>query len=359
MRALAGLGCRVIALSPRGNYSDRFKEFGVEHRSYRINRAGLNPFDAIRTIFELKRILAEIKPDILHTFTVKPNIYGTIAGRAANVKIIFNLVEGLGSFYILNTVKAKLIRFIIERLEKQIFSRSNICVFVNNDDPDYLIGKNIIERGKVILIKSVGIDTMLYNMDRFSKDNLNAAREEIGVGGNIVVLMVARAIWDKGVREYYEAASIVARRLENVRFVYVGGTDSGNPSCADQSFLDQGQVLYLGHREDIARLTAIADIYVLPSYREGLPRTLLEAASMQKPIVTTDTAGCRDVVKDGENGFLVPIKEAKPLAEKIEILVKDKKLRISMGKRSRERAVSEFELQKVVKAYVELYKGHL
>jgi N,N'-diacetylbacillosaminyl-diphospho-undecaprenol alpha-1,3-N-acetylgalactosaminyltransferase len=359
MRALVEQGCKVIALAPRGSYSDRFKEFGIESRSYRINRAGLNPFDALRTIRELKRILSEIKPDILHTFTVKPNIYGTIAGRAANVKTIFNLVEGLGSFYVANTVKAKLIRFIIEMLEKWVFSRSNGCVFVNNDDPDYLIGKNIIKREKAILIKSVGIDTSLYSMERFSKEELRAAREEIGVDENVVVLMVARAIWDKGVREYYEAAAIVAKRLKNIRFVYVGETDSGNPSCVDRSFLEQRQVLYLGHREDIARLTAIADIYTLPSYREGLPRTLLEAASMQKPIVTTNTSGCRDVVKDGKNGFLVPIKEVKPLARKIEILAKDKELRISMGKKSREIAVNEFELQKVVEAYIELYKGYL
>jgi N,N'-diacetylbacillosaminyl-diphospho-undecaprenol alpha-1,3-N-acetylgalactosaminyltransferase len=169
--------------------------------------------------------------------------------------------------------------------------------------------------------------------------------------------MVARAIWDKGVREYYEASKTLKQKYPDVECLLIGGTDRGNPSCASEEFLNTGDVRWLGHRDDIAELTAICDIYVLPSfYREGLPATLMEAAAMSKPIVTTDTVGCKEVVDEGINGFLVPIKDPKALTQKIEILLNDENLRITMGQKGREKALREFDVTKVVQHYMEYYE---
>jgi N,N'-diacetylbacillosaminyl-diphospho-undecaprenol alpha-1,3-N-acetylgalactosaminyltransferase len=168
--------------------------------------------------------------------------------------------------------------------------------------------------------------------------------------------MVARAIWDKGIKEYYDAAKIVHATCQDAVFVFVGGTDAGNHSCASETFLRSASVLWLGHRDDIADLIAVSDVFVLPSYREGFPVTLMEAASMGKPIVTTDTFGCKEAVDNGKNGFLVPLRDAKTLACKIELLLRDEALRLRLGQSGREKALKEFASEKIVAQYMEYYE---
>jgi N,N'-diacetylbacillosaminyl-diphospho-undecaprenol alpha-1,3-N-acetylgalactosaminyltransferase len=292
---------------------------------------------------------------MLHTFTAKPNIYGTLAGKMAKVPTIINLVEGLGSFYLEDSAKNIVVRTLIEKLYKLVFLMSDKVVFVNADDPAYLESKGVIKRSQIQVIKSVGIDTAEFDPNLVNKEQIEALRDELQIGSKIVVLMVARAIWHKGVREYYEAAKLLADD-KNVQFVLVGDTDEGNPSSADESFLNSGNVLWLGHRDDVLELTAMADIYVLPSYREGVPRTLLEAASMAKPIITTNTVGCREVVKDGKNGFLVTVKNSEMLSKKIEYLLNNVSERNIMGENGRIMAINEFDIQQVVKQYLELYQ---
>lgn len=194
-------------------------------------------------------------------------------------------------------------------------------------------------------------------MEHYTQDSLKWIKRKLGLEENkVVVIMVARALWDKGIEEYYKAAEMLSNRHNNVEFLFVGDVDSGNPSSVTRDFLQSsGCVKWLGFRNDIRDITAICDIYVLPSYREGLPRTLLEAASMGKPIVTTNTTGCREVVEDGKNGFLVPVKDYITLAEKIEILINNRKLRLEMGGRGRKKAVEEFHVGKVVEKYMEVY----
>jgi N,N'-diacetylbacillosaminyl-diphospho-undecaprenol alpha-1,3-N-acetylgalactosaminyltransferase len=171
--------------------------------------------------------------------------------------------------------------------------------------------------------------------------------------------MVARAIKDKGVREFYEAASIITNRQKDVKFILVGGIDEGNHTNINKDFLLQGCVKWLDHRDDVIDIMAISDICVLPSYREGLPVTLLEACAMSKPIVTTNTYGCRDVVVDTINGFLVPVKNSQLLSERIETLLSDKNLRASMGTKGRELAVSEFDINIVNNKYMQYYDSFL
>lgn len=355
MKELQKRGHKVYVICPKGDKNQALQECGFEVVNYEIDRKGLNPFSEKKAIDNIYHAIKDLHLDVLHTFTAKPNIYGTLAGKRAGIPIIVNLVEGLGSFYVKDTMKNIVIRTLMERLYKKAFSLSNGCIFVNSDDPAYMVQKKLISKEKVKIIKSVGVDTKKFDMALFDEEKIQNIKQKLGVENKLIVLMVARAIWDKGVREYYEVAKLLQEKYSNVKFIYVGDTDDGNQTCISREFLQNGEVLWLGHRDDIVELTAISDIYVLPSYREGLPATLMEATSMGKPIVTTDTFGCRDVVEDGKNGFLVPIRDAKSLAKKIEILIDDSNLRKTMGQMGREKALKEFDIKKVVEQYMEYY----
>lgn len=354
MQKLVEEGHKVYAVCPRGNKFDLFSQYGIEAIEYKIERSSLNPFKELKAIYNIYRAIKPLNLDMLHTFTAKPNIYGTIAGKMAKVPIIINLVEGLGSFYIEDTKKNITVRAIIEKLYKFVFTLSDGVVFVNSDDPQYLEAKGVIRKEKIKIIKSVGIDTEEFDPKKIEEKGLEQLKEGLNVKNKIVILMVARAIWHKGIREYYDAAKLL-KSHKNVQFILLGDIDEGNHSSASKSFLESREVMWLGHRDDILALTAMSHIYVLPSYREGVPRTLLEAASMAKPIITTDTVGCREVVKDGYNGFLVPVKDSKALANKIETLIKDREKRKVMGKNGRILAIKEFDVQHVVGQYLALY----
>jgi N,N'-diacetylbacillosaminyl-diphospho-undecaprenol alpha-1,3-N-acetylgalactosaminyltransferase len=359
MKELQRLGYKVYAICPKGDKNQALQDCGFEVVNYEIDRKGLNPFSEKKAIENIYHVIKDLHLDVLHTFTAKPNIYGTLAGKRAAIPIILNLVEGLGSFYVKDTVKNVVIRTLMERLYKKAFSLSNGCVFVNSSDSKYMVQKRIIPKEKVKIIKSVGVDTEKFSMGHYTSEKLFKIKKELKVEDKIVILMVARAIFDKGVREYYEVAKQLKVKYENIVFLYVGDSDEGNHSCATKDFLQSRDVKWLGHRDDIVDLTAICDIYVLPSYREGLPATLMEASSMAKPMVTTDTFGCRDVVDDEVNGFLVPIKNSEALAQKVEILIKDENLRKEMGQKALKKAKDEFDVQKVVKQYVEYYENFI
>ena len=356
MKELLKKGYKVYAICPKGDKNESLKEIGCEVINYEIDRKSLNPFSEKKSINNIYRTIKDLKIDILHTFTAKPNIYGTFAARKAGVPVVLNLVEGLGSFYVKDTIKNILVRNIMEQLYKKAFKLSDGCVFVNTSDPEHMLKKRLITKDKVKIIKSVGVDTKKFSMTNYNEDKILEIRKNFKLENKTVVLMVARAIWDKGVKEYYKAADTLNSKYKNIEFLLVGGTDQGNHSCASEEFLKNGSVQWLGHRDDIVDITAISDIYVLPSYREGLPATLMEASSMSKPIVTTDTFGCRDVVDDGENGFLVPVRDSVKLAEKIEILINDENMRKIMGQKALTKAQNEFDARKVVEQYMEYYE---
>ena len=356
IRALLERGHKVYAICPQGDKNDALRAIGCEVINYEIERKSLNPWHEKKAIESIYQAIKDLQIDILHTFTAKPNIYGTLAGKRAGIPVVLNLVEGLGSFYTQTTLKYILVRMLIERLYKKTFLLSQGCVFVNSSDPSYMLKKGLICEEKVKVIKSVGVDTLHFSMQHYTREKLLGLKKSLNVENKLIVLMVARVIWDKGIREYYEAAKVVKQKFFNVEFVLVGGLDEGNPSCVDQAFLQNENVLWLGHRDDVRDVTAISDVYVLPSYREGLPVTLLEATSMGKAIVTTNTSGCKDVVDDEENGFLVPIRDAMTLASKIELLLQNQQLRETMGKKGRQKAIEEFEIKQVVAQYMEYYE---
>ncbi len=344
MQELVRQGHTVYAICPKGEVSASFAAHGITHIPYAITRSSLNPLKelhAVRNIFEA------IKPldlDILHTFTAKPNIYGTIAGRLAKVPRIINLVEGLGSFYLENDLKSRFVRFLIEALYRQAFRLSDTVMFVNEDDPAYLVSKKIIDPAKVFILKGVGIDTAEWKP---------VPKED----GWIRITMIARAIKHKGVHEFIDAAAILGQKYPDVSFQFVGSPDPGNRFSVTEEFMRaQTSVHYLGQQDNIRHILSQSDIFVLPSfYREGLPRTSMEAASMGLPIVTTDVVGCRETVTDGVNGFLVPPQNVPALAEAIEKLILDPDLRLRMGKAGREKAVREFDIAQIIDRHLEVY----
>jgi len=354
MRELQKRGDKVYAIIPKGKYFDLIAQEGIETIDYNLSRGSLNPFDALSSIGELKNILEPLDLDLLHTFTVKPNIFGTFAGKMAKVPKIYNLVEGLGSFYVDNSLKSRVVRFVIELLYKQSFKFADMVVFVNSDDPKYLIKNRIISESKVKIIKSVGIDTEEYRDDVISDEVKNRLRDELAISQDEkVVIMIARAILHKGTIDFYKSAEILKDR--GYRFLFVGGLDSGNKFGMSREFMEGGNVQWLDWRDDIKELISISHLVVLPSYREGVPRTLLEACSMGRPIVATDVVGCRETVDDGENGYLVPIESPDILASKIENILEDEELYKSMAQKSREKAVKEFDIRNIVKQYMEIY----
>lgn len=356
MQALVEKGHTVYAICPEGDFFHKFKDSGVNAIAYSIDRSSINPFKELKAISNIFQAIKALKLDILHTFTAKPNIYGTIAGKMAKVPTIINLVEGLGSFYVEDDLKSKIMRRIIEFGYKIIFSFSKVCVFVNHDDPLYLQDQGVISKDKSLIIKSVGVDTECFSADTVDRYTVETLKNELNPEDKFIVLMIARAIWHKGIREFYEAANLVQDK--NVQFILVGGTDSGNPSCADESYLRNGKVRWLGYRSDIKELLSMCDLFVLPSYREGVPRTLLEAASMQKAIITTDTVGCREVVEDGVNGYLIPTRDSEKLAYKVLELMDEPELCQKMGILGREKMMNDFDVKIVVEQYIDLYKRY-
>jgi len=343
MKELVKRGHRVYAITPKGEVSNKFSKYGIEVVDYQINRASLNPLSELNTIKDLRKKVENLNLDILHSFTHKPNIYGSFTG----VENFIQTVTGLGSFFIYDDFKSKVVRQIILTGYKFSSKKAKKVIFQNSDDLKLFVDLGIVKKEKAILVKSSGIDTDEWRMER---GDGRRKKGEGRINKKPVILMIARVIRDKGVEEYIKASEILKSKAE---FLYVGNIDKGNKNAFNPKWKN---VKYLGFRSDVKELIKKADIIVLPSYREGVPRTLLEAASMGKPIVTTNAPGCREVVEDGINGFLVPVKDYKSLAKKIEVLIDNPALREEFGKNSRVKAVKEFDIKAVVDKYLKVYE---
>ncbi|NPA55508.1 MAG: glycosyltransferase family 4 protein [Epsilonproteobacteria bacterium] len=339
MRKLIQLGHKVYAIVPSGDVSHKFVDEGIVHVDYNIDRSSLNPFKELQTIHQLRHIVHKLNPDILHSFMHKPNLYANLTFS----KNTINTITGLGSFFIYDDIKSTLIRNIIIQGYKYSSKHTKKIVLQNQDDYEYF--SKILPSHKLALIKSSGIDLQAFHPIAKNTQLLR----QLGIKDKVVVLMVGRVIKDKGVREYIQAANMLQ---DKAVFLYAGFIDKGNKNHFTPNW---GAVRYLGFREDIKQLLSISDIFVLPSYKEGVPMTLLEAGAMQKAIVTTNTSGCKDVVDDGINGFLVDVKDTQTLAHKIDILIHNPSLRARFGYNIRQK-MQEFDINHVVEQYLQLYR---
>jgi len=345
MRALKSEGFEVVAVAPEDNFSKRFIEEDIRFIPINLKRGGRNPLTELILILKLYEIYKKEKPSLVIHYTIKPNIYGNIASRLAKTKSI-SVVTGLGSLFVSKSVLQEMVSF----LYRFSFKFCDRVFFLNSDDRNYFINRGIVQPEKTVLIKGEGIDTGYFSKEKC----LNIPEED----NNIVFLLISRMIRDKGIWEFVESARIVKRIYPSTNFWLLGPVDKENPSGITietiRGWEEEGLVSYLGVADDVRPLICKSDVVVLPSYREGIPRSLLEAMSMEKPIITTDSIGCRDVVEDGKNGFLVPVKNPEALADAmIKMIEMTKEEREEMGKYGRNKVLREFDEKIIIRVYLE------
>jgi glycosyltransferase involved in cell wall biosynthesis len=347
-RAARDRGYDVHVAVPDGPGAREIEAHGFRFHPVQMTRSGGWLWKELRTIASLLSLYSALRPDIVHHVTIKPVLYGSLAARIARVPAVINAMSGLGYVFLATGWKAALVRRAVIAAYRFAFVHPNLrVIFQNPDDRALFLEGRVVGEDRCVLIKGAGVD-----VDAYSPPAVRAA-------GPPLVVLPARMLWDKGIREFAEAASILRRRGVNARFALVGGTDSGNPASADVEWLrrvqEEGAVEWWGHRSDMPVVLASAHIACLPSYREGLPKSLIEAASCGLPLVAADAPGCREIVWHGENGLLARPRDAESLAAALETLIQDEGLRHRMGDAGRRMVIREFSLDHVVRKTLSLY----
>jgi len=321
---------------------------GMTHHAIPMTRSGKHPLQELGTLLALVRLFRRLRPDVVHLVTIKPVLYGGIAARIARVPGMVAAISGLGFVFLSNSLKMRLVRAVVARLYRVALGHPNSrVIFQNGNDRDLLKSLGAVREDQVVIIRGAGVD-----LDAYRPTPEPPAPP-------VVVTMVARLLRDKGVQEFVQAAKLLRERGVPVTMQLVGGLDAGNPTSATQADVDawqqDGCVQALGERSDVAALYAAAHIAVLPSYREGLPKSLIEAAACGRAVVTTDVPGCRDAIEPNVTGLLVPVRDAAALADAIARLAQDAALRQAMGTAGRALAEREFDINQVARVHVALY----
>ena len=341
INALMDKGNQVITIAPNDPYSSKLSNMGCEHIPVKMDSRGANPLRDFLLILELYWIYKKAKPDVILHDTIKPNIYGTIAASFLGIPVINN-VCGLGTMFL----KDNLVSRVAITLYRVAFRFPKKIFFQNNDDKALFLKKRIVSKQACGLLPGSGINT-----DDFSASPRNRH------GKKFTFLLISRLIYDKGILEYVEAINSMKDQGIDAKFQLLGQIDEkhkrGIPASVVQEWIEKSQVEYLGTTDDVRTFIEQADCVVLPSYREGTPKTLLEAASMAKPIVATDVPGCKNVVMDGKNGYLCKVKDSGDLAEKMKLLYHQKPSTLEkMGKFSRAYIKESFEENIVIGKYL-------
>ena len=346
---IAARGYDVHVAAPGGRFRAVIETAGLQFHPIQIDRQGLNPFKDIATIKGVVELYRGLQPDLVHHVAVKPIIYGSMAAKITNVPVIVNAMPGLGYVFVSQQLKARLIRPAVAAAFRLLVNARNSRVIVeNHDDMKRWVAWRVMRPDRIVVSPGCGVDI----------DSFRPSPEPPGLP---LVILPARLLFYKGVGEFIGAARILKARGIRARFALVGEGDEGNPACVPSDLLRQwqneGVVELFGWHEDMAEILAQCHVVCLPSHGgEGVPRSLLEAAASGKPIVATDVSGCRDVVRDGENGFLVPARQVAPLADAIERLVHDAEMRRVMGERGRKRALAEFSVDIVAAQTLQVYE---
>ncbi|HEY0412869.1 MAG TPA: glycosyltransferase family 4 protein [Allosphingosinicella sp.] len=342
IRALGEAGYRVVAVAPRDAHTAVLERLGVEYREIAMDKKGVSPLRDLLLLWRYWRLFREIGPDVFLGWTVKPNIYGSLAARWVGAKAINN-VSGLGTAFL----HGGLLTRIVTALYRFALRRSSTVFFQNEEDLDLFVAKRIVRAARARLLPGSGVD-----LERFKPAEGDGSRT-----AGFTLLLVARLLWDKGIKEYVEAARLVRRESAGARFQILGFLDVENRTAVGraevEAWVKEGVVDYLGEADDVRPYLVAADCVVLPSYREGLPRTLLEAAAMAKPLIATDVPGCRHVVADGVNGLLCRPRDARSLADAmLRMLRADPEQRRAWGQAGRARIEAEFDERRVAERYL-------
>jgi glycosyltransferase involved in cell wall biosynthesis len=334
-----------------GAAAEQIKDLGLNYHQIHLSRSGTNPFSELKSLISIYRLFNRLRPDLVHLVTIKPVLYGGVIARLIKIPCVVAAISGLGSVFIATTKPRKLLRYLVLKIYRVSLGHKNIkVIFQNPDDRNILVSASIIPEEETAMIRGSGVDLSLYPV--------NAEPEGIPI-----VVMAARLLKEKGVLIFVEAVRIVISKGIDARFLLVGAPDPGNPSSVTEAeveaWVDSGVIEALGFRQDIPRIFSGANIVVLPSFREGLPKVLIEAAACARPVITTDSPGCRDAIEAGVTGLLVPPQDPQALAEALEQLISDPSLRIKMGHAGRKLAEREFRIESVIASHLSIYQALL
>ncbi|WP_432786285.1 N,N'-diacetylbacillosaminyl-diphospho-undecaprenol alpha-1,3-N-acetylgalactosaminyltransferase [Oligella sp. MSHR50489EDL] len=341
-------GYRVIVSTMDGAAVATIKAHGFEHVVFPMRRSGMNPVTELASIWALYKIFKQVKPDLVHLVTIKPVLYGGIAARLAGIKAVVYAISGMGFLFTGERSKFELVSFITRQLYRLALAHSHSRVIVQNTtDRVTLQEMTHLKDEQLVLIRGSGADLNRYH---YLPEPPTPP---------VVVTMAARLLRDKGVREFVKAARLTkAHGRNDIIWQLAGSPDPGNPASISEGDLLEWQddICYVGEVEDIAKLYSQSHIITLPSYREGLPKSLVEAAACGRAVVTTDVPGCRDAIETGVTGLLVEVCSAEALYAAVLRLADDEELRQSMGRAGHQLAVEEFDEKLIAKKQVALYK---
>ena len=340
LKALTERGHEVLACAPAADESiqSQLAQWGVEYRHVPMARASMNPLGDLATFRALFRLFRKEQPDVVLGYTIKPVIWGSLAARFARIPRRYAMITGLGYAFIDGGGrKQRVVQRVVSSLYRTALKGADAVFFQNPDDEREFRERGLIQRETTsILTNGSGVD-----LDAFPSRPLPSEP---------VFLLLARLIGDKGIREYREAARSIRRHYPDAKFLLAGGKDPNPAAISDEELRQwqtEGDIEYLGDLDDVRPALADCAVYVLPSYREGTPRTVLEAMSMGRAIITTDAPGCRETVEEGVNGYLVPVRDAAALADAMERFIDNPALVAEMGRQSRRLAEEKYDVHKV------------
>lgn len=331
-------GAEVVVIAPFDDSVDQIKAMGVRCIDVAMSRQGLNPVTEMITLIQIFRLISKEKPQVVFNYSIKPVIYGSIAARWSGVSNIFSMVTGLGHLFMDQTLKYKIIRSVILPLYRSAIHGNSAVFFQNPDDKNLFIDNHLVDEDKGFVINGTGID-----LERFTPSENQSVVTRF--------ILVSRLLWSKGIKEYVEAARSLKRQYPEVEFQILGMYDDNPTSIQEtdmQAWQEEGVINYLGATDDVRPYLRDSSVFVLPTiYREGRPRAVVEAMATGRPVITTNTPGCRQTVIHDQNGFLVPIKNVPALAEAMERFIVNPELIRKMGRRSRELAEEQYNVHEV------------
>ena len=339
-------GYEVVAIGNEDEtkWKEQFDSYDIKYKQAFIQRNGTNPFKDLKTLKSLRKIIKEEKPNKIFAYNAKTVIYGSIAAHKEKVEI-YSLIAGLGSVFMRTGLKGRLVQKILAWEYKRALNHNESVFFQNNDDVKTFVDGKMVSKDQIVMLHGSGV-----NLEKFTVQD---------IPNDFGFLYIGRLLRDKGIFEYLEACKTVKEKYPEVHCLLVGPFDS-NPSAMKkeelQPYLDNQIVEYFGEQRDVRPYLAKCNVFVLPSYREGTPKTVLEAMACNKAIITTDAPGCKETVIDGKNGYLVPVKDAKALASKMIELYENQELIPIMAKNGREMVEELFDVKKVNKVIVSTMK---
>lgn len=349
-RALQRAGYDVLLISPPGPYGEKLRGLGLRWEPLPMQRRSLNPLRELALLWHLVRLLRRERPALVHGFTIKCAVYGSLAARLAGIPARVNAVAGMGYVFTSSQLKARLLRPVVRGLLRlALGGRDARLILQNADDVELFRQAGLVDPAHVRLIRGSGV-----NCAQFA-----AISPQAPADGCPRMLLASRLLWDKGVAEYVDAVRQLRQQGRRFKALLAGTPDPGNPAAVPEATIrgwaDEGLLTWLGHVDDMAGLLGAVDIVVLPSYREGLPRTLVEAAACGLPLITTDVPGCREVVTDGIDGLLVPMGNSDALARAMARLQDDPAFARRLGDAARRKARAQFDERIVVERTMAVY----